>query len=155
WIAGTGVLAALIGRRYRHISQIEGTPAPAELQQELDDCRRHLGLKRSLRLVLSSCCASPAVCGLLRPVILLPKTLANSLGRAQVRHVLLHELAHVKRGDLWVNHVQVALQVIHWYNPLLWVANAIIRRVREEAVDQTVMAALGRDAESYPSTLVA
>ena len=72
----------------------------------------------------------------------------------ELESVLLHELAHVKRGDLWLNLVQALLQVAYFYHPLLWAANAWIRRVREQAVDETVLAALGEEAEDYPRTLL-
>ena len=97
---------------------------------------------------------SPAVCGLFRPVILLPRLLAEQLPPSQLRAVLLHELIHLRRGDVWVNCLQVLLQVFYWWHPLLWIANARIRRVREEAVDDAVMLALRDDAETYAPTLL-
>ena len=97
---------------------------------------------------------SPAVCGLFRPVILLPRTLAENLSAGQLRAVLLHEAAHLRRGDIWVNCAQALLQVAYWWHPLLWAANARIRRVREEAVDDAVMLALGGEAEVYAPTLL-
>jgi hypothetical protein len=63
-------------------------------------------------------------------------------------------LAHIRRGDLWVNLVQTVLQIVYFYNPLLWVANAVIRRVREQAVDEAVLVAMGEGARQYPRTLV-
>ncbi len=78
----------------------------------------------------------------------------SSLSPSQLRAVLLHELAHIKRGDLWVNFAQTVLQIIYFYNPLLWVANCIIRRVREQAVDEMVLVAMGEKAQQYPQTLV-
>ncbi|MFO1497277.1 MAG: M56 family metallopeptidase [Verrucomicrobiota bacterium] len=154
WISGMGILSALIVGRYRQVARLTGTPASPELERELDACRAQMGVRRTLRLKMSTTCASPAVSGLLKPVILIPNGLAEKLTPAQLRHVLLHELAHVKRGDLWVNHLQVAQQVLHWFNPLLWVANSVTRRVREEAVDDLVMARLGAEAPNYPATLV-
>ena len=97
---------------------------------------------------------SPAVCGLFRPVILLPRSLAEQLPPAQLRAVLLHELLHLRRGDVWVNCAQALLQIAYWWHPLLWFANARIRRVREEAVDDAVMLALNEDAETYAPTLL-
>src|SRR4029077_3963657 len=97
---------------------------------------------------------SPAVCGLFRPVILLPRALAERLSPAQLRVVLLHEIFHLRRGDVWVNCAQSLLQIVYWWHPLLWVANARIRRVREEAVDDVVMLTLRDDAENYAPRLL-
>jgi bla regulator protein BlaR1 len=94
------------------------------------------------------------VCGLFRPVILVPHELAPSLGSRHLRAVLLHELGHIKRGDLWVNLIQTCLQTFYFYNPLLWVANRMIRRIREQAVDETVVAAMGDKASWYPESLI-
>jgi beta-lactamase regulating signal transducer with metallopeptidase domain len=107
-----------------------------------------------LRLRLTDHPQSPAVCGLFRPVILLPRLLAERLPPAQLRAVLLHELLHLRRGDVWVNCAQALLQIVYWWHPLLWLANARIRRVREEAVDDAVMLALKEDAETYAPTLL-
>jgi beta-lactamase regulating signal transducer with metallopeptidase domain len=117
-------------------------------------CCRCMGVKGKVRLKVSPRVASPVVCGLFRPVILVPHNLAPSLGSRHLRAVLLHELAHIKRGDLWVNLAQTVLQIIYFYNPLLWLANSIIRRIREQAVDEAVLAAMGEKAPWYPETLV-
>ncbi len=119
----------------------------------LESCRRQLGIKRLIPLRCAAI-GSPAICGVLRPIILIPPGLVENLGEAEMRAVLLHELAHYKRGDLWVNHVQIFLQVVYWYNPLLWLANASIRRAREQAVDEMVLVEMGEEAQTYPATLL-
>lgn len=132
----------------------QSRPAGSELQQLLDACRKQLGVRSHVQIKLSPKAASPAVCGLLRPVILLPAHLSQKLDMPQLRIVLLHELAHVKRGDLWMNLIQTLLQIAYFYNPLVWQANAAIRRVREQAVDEMVLTALGEKAQSYPTMLL-
>jgi beta-lactamase regulating signal transducer with metallopeptidase domain len=110
--------------------------APARLGELLPE------RQRPARIRLIDRPQSPAVCGLFRPVILLPRSLADHLPPAQLRAVLLHELVHLRRGDVWVNCLQALVQILYWWHPLLWLANARIRRVREEAVDDAVMLAL-------------
>ena len=130
----------------------------AAASSTFDDTRQeaqHLaGLRGSLRLRLVDDTLSPAVYGLFRPVILLPRALAEKLSAAQLRAVLLHEAIHVRRGDVWVNCAQTLLQIAYWWHPLLWLANARIRRLREEAVDDAVMLALRADAAAYAPTLL-
>jgi len=111
-------------------------------------------LPHPARLRLTDYPQSPAVCGLFRPVILLPRSLVEQLAPAQLRAVLLHELFHLRRCDVWVNCAQALLQIVYWWHPLLWFANARIRRAREEAVDDAVMLALNDDAETYAPTLL-
>jgi beta-lactamase regulating signal transducer with metallopeptidase domain len=107
-----------------------------------------------VRLKLVEGQMSPAVCGLFQPVILLPRELAEKLSAEQLRAVLLHELFHLRRGDVWVNCAQALFQIVYWWHPLLWLANARIRRLREEAVDDAVMLALRDKAETYAPTLL-
>jgi bla regulator protein BlaR1 len=109
--------------------------------------------ERKVRLKITNDGTGPAVCGLFRPVILVPCNLAPSLGSRHLRAVLLHELAHIKRGDLWMNRVQAILQIIYFYNPILWLANSRIRKVREQAVDETVLSAMGEKVQHYPEML--
>jgi beta-lactamase regulating signal transducer with metallopeptidase domain len=124
------------------------------MEDALQLARNQMGIRARIRLKVSANATSPAVCGLFRPVILVPNNLAPTLGSRHLRAVLLHELAHIKRGDLWVNLVQTILHIIYFYNPLLWLANAVIRRIREQAVDEAVLVAMGERAQRYPETLV-
>ncbi len=84
----------------------------------------------------------------------MPKPLVEQLTRKQLQGVLLHELAHLRRGDLWTNCVQTLLQIAYWWHPLLWIANTRIRQVREEAVDEAVMLGLKAEAHTYAPTLL-
>jgi beta-lactamase regulating signal transducer with metallopeptidase domain/nitrous oxidase accessory protein NosD len=126
----------------------------AAMQEVLNDCLPRVGVRRHVGLRLSPVASSPAVCGLFHPVILIPQSLASGLDADALRAILLHELAHVKRGDLWVSLAQTLLQIVYFYNPLLWLANAMIRRTREQAVDEAVLVAMGEAAPQYPETLV-
>ncbi|MBN1392467.1 MAG: hypothetical protein JW947_06660 [Sedimentisphaerales bacterium] len=127
---------------------------PPLMNDAFNFCCGQMGIKGKVSLKVSANTASPAVCGLFRPVILVPQNLTPTLGSSHLRMVFLHELAHIKRGDLWLNLVQTILQIIYFYNPLLWLANSIIRKIREQAVDEAVQAALGANAHQYPQTLV-
>jgi beta-lactamase regulating signal transducer with metallopeptidase domain/TolA-binding protein len=155
---GIGVLgfALWVIRRALFVRALmaRGRPAEGGPVDLLDECCRHMNIHRQVRMKLLPRAFSPAVCGLRRPTILLPQTLPARLAPENLRAVLIHELAHVKRGDLWINCVQTILQVIYFYNPLVWLANAIVRRVREQAVDEMALVALGAEARSYGDTLI-
>ena len=142
--------------RWLQVSRdVRRAAAPPESHQELlANAVSLVGLKSRVRLRITNREMSPAVCGLLRPVILLPEKLADNLPASQLRAVLIHELMHLKRGDVWINCLQSLLQIIYWWHPLVWFANARIRRAREEAVDDAVMLALRENADSYAPTLL-
>lgn len=126
----------------------------SEFENLLGEAQQLADLRGPTRLRLIDDEQSPAVYGLFRPVILLPRTLAERLSGKQLRAVLLHEAIHIRRGDVWVNCAQTLLQIAYWWHPLLWFANARIRRLREEAVDDAVMLALRDEADAYAPTLL-
>jgi beta-lactamase regulating signal transducer with metallopeptidase domain len=156
WIAVFAGLAARVAWRFRYVARLleQTTPAPELFQNLTESCRRQLGIRRIIPLRFAATAISPAICGLFRPVIIIPAALPQKLSESELRSVLLHELAHFKRGDLWISHAQILLQIVYWYNPLLWLANATLRRLREQAVDERVLVELREEAESYPATLV-
>lgn len=156
WLAVVMAMALLLAQRavFVHGLVAQAREASRPMYDALEECRRNMKVRGKVGLKVSPNAASPAVCGLLRPVILVPQNLASALDTTDLRIVLLHELAHVKRGDLWVNLAQTLLQIVYFYNPLLWLANAVIRRAREQAVDEAVLVAMGERASRYPETLV-
>lgn len=133
----------------------EAAPAAGELEVRLKEAMRQAGLRGSIPLRVTHKTLSPAVCGLFRPVLLLPESMIGRLAENQLRAVLLHELIHVRRQDVRVNFIQALLQIVYWWHPLVWVANARIQRLREEAVDDAVMLALREEADGYAPTLLA
>jgi len=148
------LFAWLILRWISVIQKVRTAKAPSELETASSHAAVLSTLPQGVRLKLTADAMSPAVCGLFRPVILLPRSLADRLSPEQLRAVLLHETIHIRRGDIWINCAQALLQIIYWWHPLLWLANARIRRVREEAVDDAVMLALRDEAEVYAPTLL-
>ncbi|MGO8763517.1 MAG: M56 family metallopeptidase [Limisphaerales bacterium] len=149
-----GLLLWLAFRWRQVASQVRNAAASEELSGALQAARQMAGLRVRARLKIVDGGMSPAVCGLFHPVILLPRTLAEKLPARQLRAVLLHEMFHLRRKDVWVNCAQALLQIFYWWHPLLWLANARIRRLREEAVDDAVMLALRDEAEIYAPTLL-
>ena len=153
-IVNAGLLVWLLIRWRGVVRKVRNASETKELDGMVTESARLAGLRSAVRLKLTEDSMSPAVCGLFRPVILLPQSLVEKLSTGQLRAVLLHELIHLRRGDVWVNCAQALLQIFYWWHTLLWLANARIRRVREEAVDDAVMLALRDDADIYATTLL-
>lgn len=78
----------------------------------------------------------PKVVGLLRPTILLPASALSGLTTAELEMILAHELAHVRRADLWVNLVQRIAEAVLFFNPPLWLLNRRISTLREYCCDE-------------------
>ncbi len=101
----------------------------------LEDCKELMGVTTPVFLVETDAIECPAVFGFIRPRILIPRGLLSSFTRAELRHVFLHELAHIKRRDILTGWVALALQLVHWFNPLVWLAFHRLRADRELACD--------------------
>lgn len=125
-----------------------------ELVTLLQSCCREISFGHVPLLKISISSGSPAVCGLLRPVVLIPASLVGQISSAKMRPILLHEVLHLQRRDLLVNGLQSLLQILFWFHPLLWLANRKIRTVREEAVDERVMMLTRTHPDLYPGTLI-
>jgi len=156
WLVGVLVFSLLLIQRILYVSRliVQSRPVENRFTQMLNQCREQVGIRRPIELRLSNNVSSPAVCGFFRPVILMPAGLLERLSTDKLRAVLIHELAHIKRGDLWINCVQTFLQIAYFYNPFVWLANTVVRRIREQAVDEMVLVALGAGAKDYSNTLI-
>ena len=76
--------------------------------------------------------------GYMRPVILLPRESVNwSKGRFEA--VMLHELAHVRRGDSISQLLVLAVCALYWFNPVVWLCARALRSEAEMAADDTVL----------------
>jgi beta-lactamase regulating signal transducer with metallopeptidase domain len=101
----------------------------------LEESRRALGVWKELSVIEHPMIGSPALFGLIKPRLLLPLELNSRFSDAELRHIFLHELAHLKRRDLWTNWLLIITQALHWFNPLVWFAARRIRADREFACD--------------------
>ncbi|MBN2001635.1 WG repeat-containing protein, partial [candidate division KSB1 bacterium] len=159
WIAGamTVALLAIAGnvRFWLRIKNRRPVKNPVWLLC-MDECRKQMHIKQRVRLACSDAIRIPMLYGIFRPVILLPGAQNNKWTKDQLRHIFCHELAHLKRFDIPMACLTSVLQILHWFNPLLWIAFYRIRLVREMACDAIALNYLGREqARSYGATILA
>lgn len=132
----------------------QGVPPDTELVALVADLSGQIGLRQPPAAVSIAGECPLFVCGLWRPVLVLPSRLIASLGVAERRQVILHELGHVKRCDLaWGWPIEVA-RIAYFFNPLVYWAAYQLRLERELACDQLAMARSGHSAADYARTLV-
>jgi beta-lactamase regulating signal transducer with metallopeptidase domain len=93
-----------------------------------------------LKLLLTSDIDSPVCCGLLRPVILLPKRMHDNDSLENLQMVLSHELAHIERRDFLVNIFQRLIEAVLFFHPLVWYASFQLTHTREQICDHHVIA---------------
>lgn len=140
------------GRLARLLRQATGADAALAARAGEAACR--LGLLRVPHAVLTEIDCSPFVCGIRRAILVLPRQLMATLSDTELNHVLLHELAHVKRLDLVWGWIGELARVVYFFHPVVhWIAYRI-RLERELACDQLAMATSGQGAAEYAATLV-
>ena len=158
WAAGVLILSLGVGFQLFHFRKQlarSAMAAPADLRELLDECRRVFGVTRHIELLETNTVSSPALFGLLRVRLLLPVGLAGKFSRRELRYIFLHEMAHVRRGDLWLNWLVTSLQLLHWFNPLVWFGFARLRADRELACDELALLRSGETAGArYGETII-
>ena len=137
-VASAGVLLVGLARlRWLRASSRRVTEGP--WHRLCTDLARPCGLRRGVDLLFGPRPGLVATWGWRRPVVMLPAE-ASAWSAERRRIVLLHELAHVRRGDWLLQMAAEALRCVWWFNPLAWVVRARLRRESEHAADDLVLA---------------
>ncbi len=163
WMVGMVAFGVVLGRkiiqlhrwhRHQKAQKDSGRIVPAWFRVLLTETATRLNLRKNPEIVFSIDVVNPAVYGLLRPVLLLPEDFFTKLSREETEHVLIHELCHLKRGDLWVHWFCLVLQMVYWFNPLLIWTRRKMRYVCEICCDLSVADILREKTRFYRDTLV-
>jgi beta-lactamase regulating signal transducer with metallopeptidase domain len=112
-----------------------------------------MGIKKPVHIWVSELVTSPVTIGYLKPVILVPMAAINHLSTTQLEAVLLHELAHIRRYDYFINLIIKFIQTILYYNPFATAFVKIVEREREKSCDEMVMQ-FQYDPHGYASALL-
>lgn len=157
WLALWAVGFAMAGTRFAigavRARWILRGAKPADYAQPLaEELERDLGIRGGVPVLETSGAPVPLTCGLRRPAIVLPSGAAGWT-EARLRTVLRHELAHIRRYDLVAQALGQGACCIYWFHPLAWIAARQLRRERERACDDVVLAS-GAAAHEYAADLV-
>jgi bla regulator protein blaR1 len=154
WLFGVGISAFRLWRSHRTLRTLTrlGIQQPA-LNAWIATLLDTLALRGRVSVLLSDWIDVPCVIGLLKPIVLLPMALAAQLPREQLELVLLHELSHVKNGDLWVNSAQIVLELLLFFHPVVHWISADVRATRELRCDQSVLGLRAKPV-LYAKTLI-
>ena len=151
WIAGAGfgllqmiVAAAVMARRQARSSRYTA--------EDFADLASQLGIRRCVPVLESDPGSMPMTFGLFRPAISLPAD-AEGWSEERRRMVVLHEMAHIRRGDVPAHILARAALCLYWWNPLAWFAWREFLKQRERAADDLVLRT-GARASDYAAHLL-
>ena len=116
--------------------------------------RRRVSVSLCVRenIYLCDAISSPFILGVVKPRIYLP----SGLDEVQRQNVLAHEQAHLARRDHWWKPLGFALLAVYWFNPMLWLAYALLCRDIELACDERVIRTMDESAvKTYSTVLLA
>lgn len=158
WIAGVTAFSLMLLLKMsrlpkRHKARTQGI-APEWFGDIFAKTTQRLKLRRTPIVVFSRDAKIPAVYGLFRPILLLPDRYFDQFSKGQAEHVLMHELCHLKRGDLFIHWFCILLQIFYWFNPLLIWTRRQMRHVCELCCDLSVANILREETADYRNTLI-
>jgi beta-lactamase regulating signal transducer with metallopeptidase domain len=148
-------LTRLLWQQQR-LRTVLATAQPAELaiRRLVSECCQRIQIARVPETRVTQLEVSPFVCRLNRPILVLPRSITESASALQLRQIVLHELAHLQRGDLVWCWITYAARLVYWFNPVAhWVASREALE-RELACDELAMSHSGSTAADYARTLV-
>ncbi|WP_036137176.1 M56 family metallopeptidase [Luteibacter sp. 9135] len=155
WALGVIVQAVVAVFRWRTLAGVAARAMPHDDVRVETLCARRareLGLRRSPRLAVSTEVHSPQVIGFWRPTILLP--LHDHLSDDELDLALMHELAHVRRGDLMLGWIPATARTLFFFHPLVHLAVREYALCREAACDALVVSRGDTLAKTYGRLLV-
>mgnify|MGYP001172730636 CR=1 FL=1 len=159
WMLGTAILTVwlvvrLLGFGREYLKDDGQYQLPERFYAQLHAAGERLKLRRLPRVILANKVSCPAVFGIFCPVLLMPAEQFRTMSNPDTEHILLHELAHIKRGDLIVPAIYMVLQIIYWFNPLLWMIRKTLQNLRELCCDAAVARLLRENTVHYRRTLL-
>jgi len=158
WLMGTVLIAGYVLMRsislWRTVKR-ERPITDSEILDLLEDCKMQMGVETIIGVIVSDRIKSPALFGFIRPRLLLPQGMLETYSLEELRYVFIHELGHLKQRDIYLGWLMALLQVVHWFNPLMWFAFGRMRADREIACDRLAISTMGPDEPpEYGRTIV-
>lgn len=141
WVGGMLVLGGIrltVAWNFRRKLR-DAAPVSSQLQTLAAREAERLGLRCSPSLVVSPAVGQPVLFGLVRPRLVFPPGLIEKLSDEELRFILLHEFGHCRRHDLAAQALLEVARIVHWFNPLVWLAVRVARADCELACDEFVL----------------
>lgn len=152
WLLGVAVMSIYTAQGWTRVQRLKRDALQPVQAACLDGLKRRLGITRVVHVCTSAMAEVPAVIGCLKPHILLPVIALTGLTELQLRAILAHELAHIRRHDYLVNLLQAAVETLLFFHPAVWWVSREIRREREHCCDDIAVAVCG-DPLEYAAAL--
>ena len=122
------------------------------IQELYNESKAAIGVEKDVTILSADFVNTPATFGYFSPTILLPEYISQ-MNNTQIKHILMHELAHIKRSDMFSIYLHSVLHSIYWFNPFIRLVTDYSRQVRELMADAAVVEN-STDKNDYAKTIV-
>jgi beta-lactamase regulating signal transducer with metallopeptidase domain len=143
WVVIAVLLLARVAVSVWHLHQLRTTCValdPASVDPLVATTLQRKKTWRKVVLCTSEKVRVPTALGLLRPAIVIPRSVLEELSAGELNQVVLHELAHLRRWDDWTNLAQQMVKALFFFHPAVWWIEKKIALEREMACDDAVLA---------------
>jgi beta-lactamase regulating signal transducer with metallopeptidase domain len=143
WLALAGLHLLGVCKSLLHLRQLRRSCTPVRVDQLAPIVRetvRRKAIGRKVSLCTSDHVRVPTAIGLLNPAVVIPKWVMEELSAEELKQVLLHELAHLRRYDDWTNLAQQVIKSLFFFHPAVWWIEKKMAFERETACDDAVLA---------------
>ena len=157
WIGSIAFVIAVWISRFAHVLHrlhVHRMETPARVAKIVGDLAQWLKLGRQVQIQVTSERIGPAVVGWLRPRVLLPSFLVDRMDDQALRILIAHELAHIRRGDLFWAFLQTVAGSLWWFHPAVWIANRQLNIESERSCDEETIARLKCSPSEYAKCLL-
>ncbi|MCR9291408.1 MAG: M56 family metallopeptidase [bacterium] len=156
---GTGTLLLLLGtlRQFWKLNlQIQRTSRtpPAWLVRRVHELKASLGIRKHVNIRVSEANLGPGCIGLIKPTLVIPRSMVDLMPERCWQPILAHELIHLRRRDVLWGYLQYAVQILWWFHPLVWWLGKRLSLTCERCVDQQVLSSLQCTPTAYGESLV-
>jgi beta-lactamase regulating signal transducer with metallopeptidase domain len=125
--------------------------ADRETRELFHQCKKQLKIRGKTTLRTSEYIKTPLVFGLINPFVIFPET---DMDPDEKKLAFIHELTHIKNGDLWIKFLASIISTVHWFNPLAHLLRRKITAISEEYCDERVARAMTKEEKFLYASLI-
>jgi len=157
WLLGLIFHLVLLVKGWWAVRRIQSSCELVDEQEILSEYAKlcqQFGLRFVPRIAKSEQAPSPMLLGVFRPMIVLPPDLLGDCSLSQIRLILAHELAHLKRKDLLWGWLPAIARALFFFHPLVWLTQKEWQLAQEMACDEFVVLWTGLQPRGYAEVLL-
>ncbi len=167
WVLGIWAMGSIVSfsirlrraLRFRRMVEASELPPSETVVLRFAELRRRVGAPGRTRLLVTGSRLGPAAMGVVSPRVVIPAVVVERDGQAgcggsQVDAVLIHELMHLRRRDVWIGWLQVVATSLWWFHPLVWWASFRLSQSTEVQCDRDVILKTDHKPAGYARSLL-